>query len=455
MNAARIYSKHIIITILLLLSACSGAPSTESRPTAATLAPDMAATQNAQQTDTQTAPTAQQTNSVVIASTAPSDTGIDPEPSQVAGSGSADDPELVAQTDSIALPIIVRSLSGALLGSGTLRIYAPGSIQPGETFSVELEIVFLNRYITPTPFGQPTSVPIATVTHSPLPTNTPRSALYEEPELIDFYQLMGASLFCSPQSFTGCDSTRDTTQSRLISLSGSSWTWFLTASEGLNAAQDLRVELWSVSRITSDNTSRDEAETLWNHTFQITVGAATSADPANVVIGAEVLFMLALIGGGIAYVLWTRRQPKTTPAKKVRIFISYRRKASWSVARTLHDSLSARGADVFLDVDDINEGRFEDIIKHSIEKCTHFILILAPDTLQSEWVMKETLYAAEKDKRIIPVTIDGFDLYSNTLPPQLQFIKSHNAVSLTPEFFNAGLERIATFVGLTKTNSAE
>jgi hypothetical protein len=99
-------------------------------------------------------------------------------------------------------------------------------------------------------------------------------------------------------------------------------------------------------------------------------------------------------------------------------------------------------------VDDINEGRFEEIIKHNIRDREYFVLVLAPGSLDSEWVIKEAAYALGLDKKIIPVLTNGFDLYARELPDALKGIKGHNAITLTPEFFNAAIDRLAQFVGL-------
>jgi hypothetical protein len=50
--------------------------------------------------------------------------------------------------------------------------------------------------------------------------------------------------------------------------------------------------------------------------------------------------------------------------------------------------------------------------------------------------------------RILPVLVDGFNLYDADLPPELRVIESHNAVTLTPEFFKAGMDRLAQFMGV-------
>ena len=64
------------------------------------------------------------------------------------------------------------------------------------------------------------------------------------------------------------------------------------------------------------------------------------------------------------------------------IFISYRRKDAGSgVAGELQAKFENLGYKVFLDVDEIGSGQFPDQIKHAIEECKDFLLVLAPGTL--------------------------------------------------------------------------
>jgi hypothetical protein len=341
-------------------------------------------------------------------------------------------PQVVA-----AVPVQVLSASGQAVGVGTLRLFHEGQVSAGQTTRVELALNIDTRYITPTPFGAIT--PVAVVTATPgagTPTATPRFP-QQEASGLTVYQRMGASLFCSGTAFDGCDHAPDPQTARLIGLDGETWSWILSAREGIEGLQDLRIQLWTVSLV-----NRQEQADFVAPSFNLQIEVVAPKDPARILIAA--------LGIGAAFVLavWVLilRRPKRKPRSTV--FISYRRRVAWSVARTINDRLVAAGADVFLDVDDINEGRFEDIIKENIRNRDYFLLIIAPGTLESEWVIRETAYALENDKRIIPVLVDGAQLYDADLPPALRAISSHNAITLTPEFFDAGLERIMVFIGV-------
>jgi hypothetical protein len=372
------------------------------------------------------------------------------------GAGDVPDPDLgtdefdvaEAQPTQIAsIPLQIIDRSGIAVGDGSLRVYHQNEVRYPNTTRVELELRFDNRYITATPFSSDvTVVPVATSTLSPSPT--PRDAQVVVPNQ-PFFQRMGASLLCAPNSFEGCDTPGYIPeQAQLLRYSGTSWTWLLSPSRDLTVDHDLTIQLWRVVEVEGEEQAVVEREIPF--TLRVLAANATEEGQSLLLALAGVGVALGLVGGGVF--LWQRRSKPAVAHTTPRIFISYRRNATWAAARSLHDTLAARGADVFIDVDDINEGRFEEIIKDAIEAADYFILVLSPQTLESEWVVKETTYALEHGKRIIPVLVDGFDLYRYPLPEALRKITSHNAVTLTPEFFKAGIDRIAEFVGLGGRN---
>lgn len=136
---------------------------------------------------------------------------------------------------------VIKALIGNEIGNGTLLIYYNDSLGILETMRVELELYFDNYYVTPTPFGTRTLVPAATSaafsqalgTVTASPSATPRSPRFVgEPEMLEIYELMGASLLCLESSFNGCDGENDDQISpayfRRIPLNGMKWSWIIT-----------------------------------------------------------------------------------------------------------------------------------------------------------------------------------------------------------------------------------
>ena len=88
------------------------------------------------------------------------------------------------------------------------------------------------------------------------------------------------------------------------------------------------------------------------------------------------------------------------------VFISYS-KQNKSYARKLADHLIASGFDVWID-DRIDYGSlWADVIQKAIEDCAAFVVIMSPESRESQWVQTECEYAAQKRKKTFPLLLDG------------------------------------------------
>jgi len=86
-------------------------------------------------------------------------------------------------------------------------------------------------------------------------------------------------------------------------------------------------------------------------------------------------------------------------------FISYSRVNSAFVVRLARD-LKAAGFDVFLDQLDIPKGaRWDDEIEKAVESSSTFMIVLAPESMESQNVKDELSYAIDSGKLILPVVI--------------------------------------------------
>jgi hypothetical protein len=344
--------------------------------------------------------------------------------------------------------------SGVVVGSGLLRVYYADSVSPENTTRVELELRFVEKFITATPFSNVTRVPVTPVTATPRPmrpTATPRVAQHEETG-VQVQQLMGATLFCLEDSFSGCDEMANPADYTVVRDGGAFWSWTLRP-QATSGVHDLRLELWTLVTINGQT----RTNTVWQHPFSITIGEISAPAQPTSDLNRAILIVLVGTIGIIAMVVVFYIQKRSTAnapikkpvrGKKPTVFLSYRRKVSWAVALKLHESLTELGADVFMDVEDLGEGQFAQKLMDEIQSRDYFLLLLAPDTLSSEWVIREVQFAMRAGKRIVPVLTDGFTLSEENLPADLKGISSHNAVTLTLEFYQAGIDRIARFVGL-------
>lgn len=86
-------------------------------------------------------------------------------------------------------------------------------------------------------------------------------------------------------------------------------------------------------------------------------------------------------------------------------FISYSRVNSEFVVRLAKD-LKAAGYDVWLDQLDIPKGaRWDDAIEAAVERSSTFMIVLAPESIESQNVKDELSYAIDSGKQILPVVI--------------------------------------------------
>ena len=135
---------------------------------------------------------------------------------------------------------------------------------------------------------------------------------------------------------------------------------------------------------------------------------------------------------------------------KYDIFISYRRTGGKFIARTLKESLKAKGYNVFLDYDNLVDGHFDSRIIEAIESAPIFMLILSEGCLDrcimdDDWVRKEIELALKQSKHIIPINPDKeFSGFPSAIP---EFIKNgigqHQfSVLDTDQLYNESLEKI-------------
>lgn len=369
------------------------------------------------------------------------------------GSGASGGPGQ-AITEVASIPLALINASGDIIGSGRLRIMVQERVTYPESAVVTLRLSLeevLDEPIAGVMQLTPQTRPPSEATDIP-----PISGNFTDAQLLQVFNLMGASLSCTPRSFEGCDKAPnqppDPSSARPILQNSTTWSWTLSPAAEARGVQALTLDIWNKLLINGV----ESANILRSYPLRIEVlqaqalgaaAATTSRSPSDdgglrpLLLGAG-LGLLALLGGG-GYVLWQRRQ-----RRRPHIFISYRRQSTWAAARTIHDRLQKMGAQVFIDVDDINEGRFAEVIESNIRACDFFVPVLAPGTLESLWVRREIEVALHYNKRIIPILINNFDLYGSDVPAELQTLTSHNAITLTPEFFEAGIDKLAQFVGL-------
>lgn len=111
---------------------------------------------------------------------------------------------------------------------------------------------------------------------------------------------------------------------------------------------------------------------------------------------------------------------------KYDIFISYRRIGGAQYARILQLMLNQRGYKVFLDYDELTDGKFGEHIQNAIKDAQIFMLVLSKEALvrcknEGDWVRREIQLAIQEGKHIIPINPDNsFDGVPDDIPDDIK-----------------------------------
>ena len=90
------------------------------------------------------------------------------------------------------------------------------------------------------------------------------------------------------------------------------------------------------------------------------------------------------------------------------VFISYSHH-NIAIQRGILASLRKRGIPVWIDEENLEPGtpNWERAIENAIKGCGAFLVLLSPAASESEWVLREVIYADDHQKRIVPALIAG------------------------------------------------
>ena len=142
------------------------------------------------------------------------------------------------------------------------------------------------------------------------------------------------------------------------------------------------------------------------------------------------------------------------------IFISYRRDGGGDLARLMKYTLTDRGFKVFLDVESLRAGRFNEALFERIAECTDVLVILPPNGLDrcidpNDWVRLEVARALQLEKNVIPIITRNFE-FPKTLPEDIESLQHMNGINASNEYFDAAIEKlISRLLRSTPLNSEE
>lgn len=133
------------------------------------------------------------------------------------------------------------------------------------------------------------------------------------------------------------------------------------------------------------------------------------------------------------------------------VFISYRRDGGFETASLIAEKLRNAGFQVFLDIESLRSGKFNEQLYAVIEECTDFIVVLPRDGLErcvneEDWVKKEVRCAIQHQKNIIPVLLKGF-AWPDRMPAGLEGLSEYQGVAAgNYEYFDAAVERLKKYL---------
>ncbi|XP_037348237.1 NAD(+) hydrolase SARM1 [Talpa occidentalis] len=136
------------------------------------------------------------------------------------------------------------------------------------------------------------------------------------------------------------------------------------------------------------------------------------------------------------------------------VFISYRRNSGSQLASLLKVHLQLHGFSVFIDVEKLEAGKFEDKLIQSVMSARNFVLVLSAGALDKcmqdhdckDWVHKEIVTALSCGKNIVPI-IDGFEWPEpQALPEDMQAVLTFNGIQWSHEYQEATIEKIIRFL---------
>jgi hypothetical protein len=135
------------------------------------------------------------------------------------------------------------------------------------------------------------------------------------------------------------------------------------------------------------------------------------------------------------------------------VFISYRQKTGAEAARVIRERLLQQKFRVFLDVDSLKSGRFDDKLLTTIEDTPHFIVILSEKSLDhchdpNDWLRREVSHAIQKRRNIVPVLMPDFRMPKpEELPEELRPLTTYSGIPFDHPYFDAFIDRLLKFVG--------
>ncbi len=132
------------------------------------------------------------------------------------------------------------------------------------------------------------------------------------------------------------------------------------------------------------------------------------------------------------------------------VFISYRRDGGFALARLLYECLHKENISVFLDLEELRSGPFNEKLYEAIDASENFVIVLPPKALdrcvnEDDWVRLEIEHAIKNKKNIIPLLVNEFEFPDN-LSDSLKMLPFFNGVQVSREYFDASVGKLISML---------
>jgi formylglycine-generating enzyme required for sulfatase activity len=148
--------------------------------------------------------------------------------------------------------------------------------------------------------------------------------------------------------------------------------------------------------------------------------------------------------------------------EKYDAFISYRRDGGAEAASVIQMIIENYGKTAFLDVTELQVGRFDEKLLSLIEKSDTFILICSPGCLErcknkNDWLKREIVNAIKHSKPIIPILLPKFAFPDEEtlrlLPEEMKILSQYQAISFNHSDRSSMAKKIIEYMTYGKNQS--
>uniref|UniRef100_N2BKL8 TIR domain-containing protein n=1 Tax=Eubacterium plexicaudatum ASF492 TaxID=1235802 RepID=N2BKL8_9FIRM len=142
-----------------------------------------------------------------------------------------------------------------------------------------------------------------------------------------------------------------------------------------------------------------------------------------------------------------KKDKKYIFSKESDIFISYRSNGGKEFAGRLHDRLEKEGYHVFIDVKNLNSGKYREQIFSHIKQATDFLLILSPNALdfskRDDLFREEIEYALKLQKNIVLIKLENFE-WPKQMSETIEYLKTCDSIPEDHRLFDQMITTLTT-----------